>query len=167
VHNYLLLYVIAAVAIFAFLQGVFLFIDASGDIAARTERRLNSLSINDPTEVLRRKALGEGASPWLATLLASSPVRWLDRLIIASGINKTTERVLVVMTFGLSVAVMLLKFVGGLGLLTSLSGSFVLAVMLPVAQATPAVLLYRLVTYWLVMLPGWISFKVMEKRGEV
>jgi uncharacterized membrane protein YbhN (UPF0104 family) len=37
----------------------------------------------------------------------------------------------------------------------------------PVAQATPAVLTYRLITYWLVMLPGWISLKVMEKRGEV
>ena len=129
--NYLLLYVIVAVGIFAFLQGGLLFIDATGDVATRTKRRLNSLSINDPTEVLRRKALGEGASPWVATLLASSPVRWLDRLIIASGINKTTERVLMVMTLGVSAAAMLLKFVVGLGLLTSLLGSFVMAVMLP------------------------------------
>jgi tight adherence protein B len=131
VDNYLLLYVIAAVAIFAFLQGVFLFIDASGDIAARTKRRLDSLSINEPAEVLRRKALGEGASPWLVTLLASSPVRWFDNLITTSGINKTTERVLVVMTFGVSAGAILLKLVVGLGLLLSLFGSFAVAVMLP------------------------------------
>jgi hypothetical protein len=36
-----------------------------------------------------------------------------------------------------------------------------------VAVATPAVLIYRLVTYWAVMLPGWISLEVMKKHGEV
>jgi tight adherence protein B len=131
VDTYLPLYLIVAIAIFAFLQGVFLLIDATGNAATRSRRRLNNLSINDPTEFLRRKALGEGASPWLTTLLVSSPVRWFDNLITTSGINKTTERILLVMTFGLSGAAMLLKFVVGLGLLMSLVGSFALAVMLP------------------------------------
>ena len=130
--NYLLLYVIVAVAIFAFLQGVFLFFDATGEVATRAKRRLNNLSINDPSVALRRKALDEGAAPWLATLLVSSPVRWFDNLIIASGINRPTERVLAVMTFGVSAVAVMLKLVVGLGLLMSLLGSFVVAVMLPI-----------------------------------
>jgi uncharacterized membrane protein YbhN (UPF0104 family) len=36
-----------------------------------------------------------------------------------------------------------------------------------VSHATPAVLVYRLITYCLVMLPGWISLQVLHKRGEI
>jgi uncharacterized membrane protein YbhN (UPF0104 family) len=33
--------------------------------------------------------------------------------------------------------------------------------------AVAAVLAYRLVTYWLPILPGWISFHVLERRGWI
>jgi uncharacterized protein (TIRG00374 family) len=56
---------------------------------------------------------------------------------------------------------------GGVGAIEAALIAGLTSIGVPVAQATPAVLIYRLVTYWLVMLPGWISLKVMEKRGEV
>lgn len=34
-------------------------------------------------------------------------------------------------------------------------------------QAVPAVLAYRLVTYWLPMLPGWLMFQQMQRRKEL
>jgi uncharacterized protein (TIRG00374 family) len=56
---------------------------------------------------------------------------------------------------------------GGVGAVEAALIAGLTSIGVPVAQATPAVLVYRLITYWLVMLPGWISLKVMEKRGEV
>jgi uncharacterized protein (TIRG00374 family) len=56
---------------------------------------------------------------------------------------------------------------GGVGAVEAALIAGLTSIGVPVAQATPAVLVYRLITYWLVMLPGWISFKVMEKRGEI
>ena len=56
---------------------------------------------------------------------------------------------------------------GGVGAVEAALIAGLTSIGVPVAQATPAVLTYRLITYWLVMLPGWISLKVMEKRGEV
>jgi uncharacterized protein (TIRG00374 family) len=56
---------------------------------------------------------------------------------------------------------------GGLGAVEAALIAGLTSIGVPVAQATPAVLIYRLITYWLVMLPGWISLKMMEKRGEV
>ena len=132
-NTYLLLYGVAALAIFALLQGVFVLTDTVGDVAKRAQRRLDRLSIDDPTEFLRRRTLGEGASPWLLTALGSSPVRWLNELVIASGIKKSTEQVLVSMTFGLSAVAIVLKLVVGLSFVTSLLGACGAAVMLPLA----------------------------------
>jgi uncharacterized protein (TIRG00374 family) len=56
---------------------------------------------------------------------------------------------------------------GGLGAVEAALIAGLVSIGVPVSQATPAVLVYRLITYWLVMLPGWVSLKVMEKRGEV
>ena len=56
---------------------------------------------------------------------------------------------------------------GGLGAVEAALIAGLTSIGVPVAVATPAVLVYRLITYWLVMLPGWISLKLMEKRGEV
>jgi len=56
---------------------------------------------------------------------------------------------------------------GGVGAVEAALIAGLTSIGVEVSQATPAVLIYRLITYWLVMLPGWISLKVMEKRGEV
>jgi tight adherence protein B len=130
-NNYVLLFAILALAALAFLQGVFLFADAIGNVSRRAKRRLNDLSAGDPTTSLRRKVLGEGAARWLVRILTTAPFRWLDRLIIASGIKKTTERVLLVMTFGISAAAVALKLVVGLSLPMSLSGAIAVGVLPP------------------------------------
>ena len=33
--------------------------------------------------------------------------------------------------------------------------------------AVPGVLLFRLVTFWLPILPGWISFVILQRRGDI
>ncbi|MEV6207492.1 lysylphosphatidylglycerol synthase transmembrane domain-containing protein [Kitasatospora sp. NPDC051914] len=37
----------------------------------------------------------------------------------------------------------------------------------PPSAATPAVFLYRLLTFWLPVLPGWISYNVLQRRGAL
>jgi len=34
-------------------------------------------------------------------------------------------------------------------------------------QAIPAVLLFRLATFWVPILPGWISLTVLQRRGDL
>jgi uncharacterized protein (TIRG00374 family) len=56
---------------------------------------------------------------------------------------------------------------GGVGAVEATLIAALTSIGVGISQATPAVLVYRLITYWLVMLPGWISLKVMEKRSEI
>jgi tight adherence protein B len=131
--SYVLLFAVLVLAVLTLLQGLFLFADAVGTASSRARRRLNDLSAGDPTTSLRRKVLGEGAAQWLVNILATAPFRWLDRLIVASGIKKTTEWVLLVMTFGMSAGAVALKLVVGLDLLTSLLGAIAVGALPPLA----------------------------------
>jgi uncharacterized protein (TIRG00374 family) len=56
---------------------------------------------------------------------------------------------------------------GGVGAIEAAMIAGLTGIGVDVAVATPAVLIYRLITYWAVMLPGWISLGVMKKHGEV
>ncbi|CAM5381763.1 TIGR00374 family protein OS=Streptomyces microflavus OX=1919 GN=Smic_55240 PE=4 SV=1 [Streptomyces microflavus] len=42
-----------------------------------------------------------------------------------------------------------------------------IAVGLPMEVAAPAVLLYRVMTLWLPVLPGWICFNQLTRKGEL
>jgi undecaprenyl-diphosphatase len=56
---------------------------------------------------------------------------------------------------------------GGLG---AVETALVLALTgygMPQGDAVPAVLTYRLVTYWLPMVPGWFTFQQMQRREEL
>nr|WP_234352006.1 MULTISPECIES: lysylphosphatidylglycerol synthase transmembrane domain-containing protein [unclassified Streptomyces] len=54
---------------------------------------------------------------------------------------------------------------GGIGAVESaLIGGLVAVGHLPIEVATPAVLLYRLLTLWLPVLPGWLCFNWLTKR---
>ncbi|MFE0649756.1 lysylphosphatidylglycerol synthase domain-containing protein [Streptomyces sp. NPDC059534] len=53
---------------------------------------------------------------------------------------------------------------GGVGAVEGALTVGLLAVGLPIDVATPAVLLYRLLTLWLPVLPGWICFNWLTKR---
>ncbi|MFF8411644.1 lysylphosphatidylglycerol synthase transmembrane domain-containing protein [Streptomyces omiyaensis] len=53
---------------------------------------------------------------------------------------------------------------GGVGAVEGALIGGLLAVGLPIEVATPAVLLYRLMTLWLPVLPGWICFNWLTRR---
>ncbi|MFI8825815.1 lysylphosphatidylglycerol synthase domain-containing protein [Streptomyces sp. NPDC053431] len=53
---------------------------------------------------------------------------------------------------------------GGVGAVEGALTLGLVAVGLPIEVATPAVLLYRLLTLWLPVLPGWICFNWLTKR---
>ncbi len=56
---------------------------------------------------------------------------------------------------------------GGVGAVEiALTGVLTIA-GLPAEQATPAVLLFRLMTLWLPVLPGWISFSYLTRKGAI
>ncbi|MFD8012055.1 lysylphosphatidylglycerol synthase domain-containing protein [Streptomyces sp. NPDC058955] len=57
---------------------------------------------------------------------------------------------------------------GGVGAVEgALIGGLVTVGNLPIDVATPAVLLYRLLTLWIPVLPGWICFNWLTKRGAL
>jgi uncharacterized protein (TIRG00374 family) len=56
---------------------------------------------------------------------------------------------------------------GGLGALEAALVAGFTGVGMEAGVAVAAVLSYRLVTYWLPILPGWISFHVLERRGLI
>jgi uncharacterized protein (TIRG00374 family) len=56
---------------------------------------------------------------------------------------------------------------GGLGALEAALIAGLSAIGMPVGAAASAVLIYRLLTYWLTIPVGWVSLKVAEERGYV
>jgi uncharacterized membrane protein YbhN (UPF0104 family) len=56
---------------------------------------------------------------------------------------------------------------GGLGALEAATVAGLTGVGMASGPAVAAVLSYRLVTYWIPILPGWISFQLLEKRGLI
>jgi uncharacterized protein (TIRG00374 family) len=56
---------------------------------------------------------------------------------------------------------------GGLGALEAALIAGLSALGMPVGAAASAVLIYRLLTYWLTVPVGWVSLKVAEERGYV
>ncbi|MGW0467073.1 flippase-like domain-containing protein [Streptomyces sp. NPDC003027] len=56
---------------------------------------------------------------------------------------------------------------GGVGAVEGALTFGLVAVGLPLEVATPAVLLYRLLTLWLPVLPGWLCFNWLTKQGAL
>ncbi|AYY13768.1 TIGR00374 family protein [Actinobacteria bacterium YIM 96077] len=54
---------------------------------------------------------------------------------------------------------------GGLGAVEAALSAGVSTLGVPTATAVTAVLLFRIVTFWLPILPGWISWTQMQRRG--
>ena len=53
---------------------------------------------------------------------------------------------------------------GGLGAIETVMAAGLTAVGIPANQAVAGVLLFRLATFWLPILPGWITFLVLQRR---
>ncbi len=127
-----ILYVVIVATFFAFIQGIAVLVEATGNVETRTRRRLKDISVTDSAaDVLRRRMFGEGVSPWLATILASKAVHWLDAIVLTSGIAMPTERVILAMTSAFPALVLLLNFIG-LSSLLCIVGGFLVAFALPV-----------------------------------
>jgi undecaprenyl-diphosphatase len=56
---------------------------------------------------------------------------------------------------------------GGLGAIEAALVAGLTGVGMHAGPAVSAVLTYRLATYWLSILPGWISWRILQKRGYV
>jgi glycosyltransferase 2 family protein len=56
---------------------------------------------------------------------------------------------------------------GGLGAMEAALVAGFTAIDMNGAIAVAAVLSYRLATYWLPILPGWISFHLLERRSYI
>ncbi|MEU3208486.1 lysylphosphatidylglycerol synthase domain-containing protein [Streptomyces cyaneofuscatus] len=56
---------------------------------------------------------------------------------------------------------------GGMGAVEGALTLGLIAVGLPMEVAAPAVLLYRVMTLWLPVLPGWIAFNQLTRKGEL
>ncbi|GGP34179.1 lysylphosphatidylglycerol synthase transmembrane domain-containing protein [Streptomyces sindenensis] len=56
---------------------------------------------------------------------------------------------------------------GGMGAVEGALTLGLIAVGLPKEVAAPAVLLYRVMTLWLPVLPGWIAFNQLTRKGEL
>jgi uncharacterized membrane protein YbhN (UPF0104 family) len=56
---------------------------------------------------------------------------------------------------------------GGLGAVEAVLTGGLTAIGVPAAVAVPAVLLFRLVTFWLPLLPGWASWTLLRRREIV
>jgi uncharacterized membrane protein YbhN (UPF0104 family) len=56
---------------------------------------------------------------------------------------------------------------GGLGAIEAALVAGLTGVGMQAGPAVSAVLLYRLVTYWLPVAPGWLSWRALQRRGYV
>ena len=116
-------------------------------------------------------------------VLARSPVRLAALLGGSLGVTVVygAALVCVVMAFGGGVGIAEISAVylgaaalaavaptpGGLGALEAALVAGLTAAGLEPGAAVASVLTYRLLTYWLPIAPGWLSFHVLERRGDI
>ena len=56
---------------------------------------------------------------------------------------------------------------GGIGAVEAVLAAGLTAIGIPGHQAVPAVLIFRVATFWLPILPGWISFTLLQRRNMI
>lgn len=56
---------------------------------------------------------------------------------------------------------------GGIGGVEAVLAAGLTAIGIPAAQAIPAVLIFRLATFWLPIPVGWVSYVVLQRRGTL
>ncbi len=112
----------------------------------------------------RPKKVAGGVGGWL--LLSAAFVMCLDTSIRAFGGELSYASVAVVFLAGNALG-SAAPTPGGVGAVEGvLIGALTLA-GLPAETAAPAVLLYRLMTFWLPVLPGWLCFNQLTRKGAI
>ncbi len=132
----ILLYAVILIGVMAFVEGIyFLVLDLKGGASKAVNRRLRVIA-QEPDrqaayDLLRSKSLGEGASPWLSSILNSDPVRAFDNLVATSGVSQSTERVLIYMTAAAVAAFWGLRVIGGFDFYLCAIGGAALGIGVP------------------------------------
>ncbi|GGF14326.1 hypothetical protein GCM10011611_20130 [Aliidongia dinghuensis] len=121
----LILYVVLVGAIFALIQGWFVFTE---DMREEAKVAANQLR-------LRRPTLADGVSPWLREILLTAPIRGFDNLVQTCGLTVRTERVLLTMTL-LTVLVVVVADLLTFNPLASVSAGAGLGILLPLFLLT-------------------------------
>jgi uncharacterized protein (TIRG00374 family) len=128
-----------------------------GDVLARVESTL---------ERMRQIPLSRGAALWLVTMATAL---WLTDFLVLiccfGAVHAPIPWSGVLLAFGISQIVASLPLIpGGIGIV---EGSLAVVLVAYGAKKVPAlavVLVYRLLTFWLVIIVGWISIGVIEWR---
>ncbi|MEU4208848.1 flippase-like domain-containing protein [Streptomyces sp. NPDC026206] len=112
----------------------------------------------------RPRKVVNGIGGWL--LLSAAFVMCLDTSVRAFGGDLSYASVAVVFLAGNALG-SAAPTPGGVGAVEGvLIGALTLA-GLPAETAAPAVLLYRLMTFWLPVLPGWLCFNQLTRKGAI
>ncbi|HLN16007.1 MAG TPA: flippase-like domain-containing protein [Acidimicrobiales bacterium] len=106
-----------------------------------------------------RLAVGVGGN----LLLSVSYVVALIACLHAVGAHPPTLATAVVYLAGNSVG-SIAPTPGGIGAVEAVLVAGLTAIGIPGHEAVPAVLLFRVATFWLPILPGWVSFQVLQRR---
>jgi uncharacterized membrane protein YbhN (UPF0104 family) len=116
-------------------------------------------------EVLQRpRKLAEGLGGTL--LLSAAYILCLWAAVHAFGGNVHVATVAVVYLAGSAIG-SAAPTPGGLGAVEAALAAGLTAAGLPSVTAVSAVLLFRLVTFWLPVLPGWLAFTALQRRQAI
>jgi tight adherence protein B len=128
-----LLYPLLLLLAIAFGEGLQLLL-ADRDADKHVNRRLRLIAQTPDQraafELLRRKAPGERSSQWLAEVLKTSPLQWLDRMIGEAGLEVTVERIVLYMV-GAVVAIVAVMYIFHFRLPAAAGAGFAGGVLLP------------------------------------
>lgn len=108
-------------------------------------------------------------SSW-AAVVALSLVNWLadagclDAAVHATGQSLPLRSVVLVWSAAAAASTLNLT-PGGLGVVEAALIAALVATGLTAAEATTAVLAYRLISFWLVLVVGWVAYPVVQRRG--
>ena len=130
----MILYAAVVAAVIAFVLGLYLFVASLGGEQEIVDRRLGDLSKGSreqAKQLLRRKSLSAGKSPWLAVILETASLRSLEKLVATSGIRMSTERILFFAVIGTAVIFELLEVFGGYSPIICAPIAFVLGILGP------------------------------------
>lgn len=108
-------------------------------------------------------------SSWVA-VVGLSLVNWLadagclDAAVHATGQSLPLRSVVLVWSAAAAASTLNLT-PGGLGVVEAALIAALVATGLSTSEATTAVLAYRLISFWLVLVVGWVAYPVVQRRG--
>jgi uncharacterized protein (TIRG00374 family) len=155
-------------------NAVFCFLDRSAVRVLALVQRVVHKPAGDPRELvtLARDEVSRlhlQKSSWAAVAMFAL-INWLAdagcfaAAVKAAGLPLPGRTILLIWSAG-AVTTTLNLTPGGLGVVEAALIAGLVAVALPTAGATTAVLTYRLISFWLVLAVGWTVYPIVQRRG--